>query len=1142
MLMMLLAMCTAVWAEDTVVKVNFCAGNVTTSNAGWNNFSNYTSTTEAAKALKDINGQSTSMALSLAATFNGTNTEGVQTTTTSLNMTSKESYSAFWSQAAGSSAKASGAFTLSGLDPDLEYDFTIFGSRKSVTDNRETVYAFSGSNSLSATLNCSSNASNVATVTGVKCDLMGKITITLTPGSKNNNSNKYYYINALQITQRGESSGETIPAIKILTIGNSFSEDAVEQNLYELAAEAGIRVVIGNAYRGGQGLKSHWDDVVNGNNTFEYRKVVNGVRTNTKDQALSTIVKDEDWDFVTFQQVSQESGMASTFEPYLGNLIDYVRTMATNPAVKYGYHMTWAYAQSSTHSGYVNYSNDQLAMYEAICSAVQTAVQNHSELSFVVPTGTAVQNARTSYIGDNMNRDGYHLNYGIGRYTAACTWLETVLGENPIGHKFRPTSVDETTAQVGQKAAHEAVLNPYKITNLSNEGYDGDNTIVPAAIKINFGNSPTSNTAWNNVTSSNTLVAGLKDVNGDDTQMVVMLNDAFNDTNTSGVSSTTTPLDMPSEVAKSCFWGYNLGEFGGQAKQPTGGFAFSHMNKSLAYDFTFFASRASSSDNRETAFLLSGQDSRTGYLDAASNGTNTVTVKNVVPNDNGIITLTVSPGENNTNVNKFYYINAVMITAHEPMSDDYVREISTPDQLRSMINAYPMGDFVLTSDLDMTGIKFAGIASFSGTLDGQGHVIKGMTINDASATSNGLFHTATGATVRRLTFVDANVNGGDNTGILAGIFNGGLVEQVAVLNSTVEGGDRISPIVGRGAAGLTVKDCMVQGTSVKARTHQAAGIVAASFDGGVAISNCYFQGDISSQYGYVASILGLNDRDGAVSVKNCLNVATSIKGGNRTRIAHWGSRKTQSTFTNNWSISTTESNGSWISTDERQGTMLSDDKLAGDKDFYATTLGWDMEGVWKFVGAGQLPVLQTVETALGEQVSISKAGYATMVANNELDFTNSGVKAYTVKISGEYAILTATNLVSAGAAVVITGAQGEHTIPFAPVYAPALTDNQLQAATAPTVADGTQYILGNMDGQTGFYQATEGTTIAAGKGYLLINGAAVKAFFFDDNATAINGVTTDNGQQTTEIFNLSGQRASKLQKGVNIVKGKKYLK
>ena len=39
----------------------------------------------------------------------------------------------------------------------------------------------------------------------------------------------------------------------------------------------------------------------------------------------------------------------------------------------------------------------------------------------------------------------------------------------------------------------------------------------------------------------------------------------------------------------------------------------------------------------------------------------------------------------------------------------------------------------------------------------------------------------------------------------------------------------------------------------------------------------------------------------------------------------------------------------------------------------------------------------------------------------------------------------------------------------------------------------------------------------------------------------IKGVTADHSKQSTEIYNLSGQRLSKMQKGINIVNGKKIM-
>ena len=113
-------------------------------------------------------------------------------------------------------------------------------------------------------------------------------------------------------------------------------------------------------------------------------------------------------------------------------------------------------------------------------------------------------------------------------------------------------------------------------------------------------------------------------------------------------------------------------------------------------------------------------------------------------------------------------------------------------------------------------------------------------------------------------------------------------------------------------------------------------------------------------------------------------------------------------------------------------------------------------------------------------------------------------------------------------------------------YVPKTTDavlsatNELIAATTDVTADGTQYVLANKDA-VGFYKVTAGTTIAAGKGYLVLE-SAVKPFypFAEDDATGINGV--DIAEENALIYNVAGQRMNKAQKGINIINGKKILK
>ena len=112
-------------------------------------------------------------------------------------------------------------------------------------------------------------------------------------------------------------------------------------------------------------------------------------------------------------------------------------------------------------------------MYSAIVNAVNEAASDQN-ISIIIPAGTAIQNGRTSFIGDNFTRldNGdatryYHLETTYGRYTAACVWFEKITVKNVVGNTYAPEGLDEARKAVAQKAAHAAVKHPYKVTELS---------------------------------------------------------------------------------------------------------------------------------------------------------------------------------------------------------------------------------------------------------------------------------------------------------------------------------------------------------------------------------------------------------------------------------------------------------------------------------------------------------------------------------------------------------------------------------------------------------------------------------------------------------------------------------------------------
>jgi Domain of unknown function (DUF4886) len=269
-----------------------------------------------------------------------------------------------------------------------------------------------------------------------------------------------------------ETGAPTTGPLKILMIGNSFSVDAATY-LYDIVSSAGLDVIIGVLYRGGEDLQGQWEQITSNLESYIYYKWTAQGYNSTPTTSVQEAVIDERWDIITLQQSSDFSGMYETFQPYLNNIINYIKGIATNAAVKFGLHMTWAYATDSTHAAFPNYNNNQLTMYNAIVGAYLQAMEE-TNIDILLPTGTAIQNARNNTylqtVGQELTRDGYHMDYGIGRYITALVLFEVLFAGRNKTDIF--TNVDFVPGNGGTKflvylsklAAKHAVLNPFKIT------------------------------------------------------------------------------------------------------------------------------------------------------------------------------------------------------------------------------------------------------------------------------------------------------------------------------------------------------------------------------------------------------------------------------------------------------------------------------------------------------------------------------------------------------------------------------------------------------------------------------------------------------------------------------------------------------
>lgn len=266
--------------------------------------------------------------------------------------------------------------------------------------------------------------------------------------------------------------------LRILSIGNSYSEDAHEF-LYNIAEALSDydEIVTGNLMIGGCSLDTHYFNIENNVADYSYRKqTAQGVTTQEGYTVLAALME-EDWDFVTIQQVSHFSGIANTISAEkLGYIRSFIVQNCSNGLVKFAWHSTWAYQQDCSYDGFGYYNYDQQAMYEAIINVARTVIGPSGLFDVVIPSGTAVQNARTGYVGDTLTRDGFHLTLDRGRFIAALTFYKALAGKSiegaaeadslamAGGSQTYADALDEKFKALAVESVNNACEEPYSVT------------------------------------------------------------------------------------------------------------------------------------------------------------------------------------------------------------------------------------------------------------------------------------------------------------------------------------------------------------------------------------------------------------------------------------------------------------------------------------------------------------------------------------------------------------------------------------------------------------------------------------------------------------------------------------------------------
>ena len=470
----------------------------------------------------------------------------------------------------------------------------------------------------------------------------------------------------------------------------------------------------------------------------------------------------------------------------------------------------------------------------------------------------------------------------------------------------------------------------------------------------------------------------------------------------------------------------------------------------------------------------------------------------------------------------------------------------------------------LTADIDFTNVTHTPIGpnityKYNGIFDGQGHRIKNMTINNGDS-EQGFFGVIRGGTIIRNLIIDSScsVTGTSRIGGLVGSAQVNTASPIIIENcineATVNATGPASGILGAAQGGdypaIQINNCLntggITGTPatafcawnnrggssmtncVNTGTISEADKAGGKFTwycqlvrfepGTLTMTNCYdlsgFDGDEDGQQGDQGS---LTTSAPLTSGELCYKLGaawTQVLGtddypvpvGNRGQVILNGTyQNTASTLTLN------DANSFGTNSDFDVNSVTMTRTLKGEK-WNTFCVPFDME--ISELGTGAEVKELTGATPNGENYNMTFSDATSIVAG----------KPYMVRVPNE---VTSLNLGAKTIKGTITPATAGD-VTFKGVY---------NNGKAPM---GSFIISNNV-----FYNVDSDVTLKAFRGYITVDsGSGVKAltFDFDDDATGISLMEDGRSQmEDGAIYNLAGQRIQKMQKGINIVNGRKVL-
>lgn len=241
--------------------------------------------------------------------------------------------------------------------------------------------------------------------------------------------------------------GEEGKRLKILTLGNSGALNCTHLLAHIAALEGYENFDVATLYYSGCSLAAHVNFLTQDASDYwlyeSSTDTPNVVPSIMQSVSMKQALRYDYWDIVVMQGNSWEmAGNDANIRKNIQTIQNYIWENCKNPNAKIVWHMGWVAPTDNTlrdtysadpaknvyRTRYAPYNDDRNALYQAFVKSTQENVVPDEVFQYLIPTGTAMENALTSYLEEkDLHRDYYHAT-DLAYVMLSYVWLCRIFG------------------------------------------------------------------------------------------------------------------------------------------------------------------------------------------------------------------------------------------------------------------------------------------------------------------------------------------------------------------------------------------------------------------------------------------------------------------------------------------------------------------------------------------------------------------------------------------------------------------------------------------------------------------------------------------------------------------------------------------